>query len=235
MQGVSSDNSTAAKNRRRWSRKEIELLKGSYGLMDEESLAKELKRSRESVARMAATLFTPRSGPWTARELENLRRYLGATNARDVIARALGRDVDEVQGQILELGRVQTSGRWGRADQLRFKRLYGRRSDQELAVIFSRSIESVRRLAARLCLAKDKVFVAKESGRGATRMPRWSARELGLLREAYAQMPNLELAQRLNRSIKSVVSKAHHIGLRKDPQRLQEMGRENVRLRADRR
>ena len=40
-----------------------------------------------------------------------------------------------------------------------------------------------------------------------------------------------EAARRLGRSVKSVVSKAHHLGLRKNPERLVEMGRENVGLR----
>jgi hypothetical protein len=33
--------------------------------------------------------------------------------------------------------------------------------------------------------------------------------------------------------VKSVVSKAHNLGLKKDRERLREMGRENVRLRYD--
>ena len=44
---------------------------------------------------------------------------------------------------------------------------------------------------------------------------------------------NLELARTLGRSVKSVVSKAHNLGLKKDRERLRQMGRENVRLRYD--
>jgi hypothetical protein len=62
-------------------------------------------------------------------------------------------------------------------------------------------------------------------------MPRWSNAELDLLRELYPRTSNLDIAQRLQRSVKSVVSKAHHMGLKKELERLQEMGRENVRLR----
>ena len=40
-----------------------------------------------------------------------------------------------------------------------------------------------------------------------------------------------DIALKLDRSVKSVVSKAHNLGLKKDPDRLREMGRENVSLR----
>ena len=62
-------------------------------------------------------------------------------------------------------------------------------------------------------------------------MPRWTTEELDVLRELYATTANLEIADRLNRSVKSIVSKAHHVGLKKDLDRLREMGRQNVSLR----
>jgi len=203
-----------------------------YGLRDEASIARELARSPESVRRMAEAQFrsTARSGPWTVQEVVELKRFLGAS-ALQVIARILGCSQAEVQQKIFELGRIQQPGRWTREETVRFKKIYGSRSDEDLAVIFGRSLEAVRRLAARCCLAKDKAFVKKLAGRGATRMPRWSSEELELLRKLYPSVSNLEIAQRLNRSVKSVVSKAHHIGLHKDPERLRAMGRENVSLR----
>jgi DNA-binding NarL/FixJ family response regulator len=62
-------------------------------------------------------------------------------------------------------------------------------------------------------------------------MPRWNASELEVLRALYPTRSNLEIALELQRSVKSVVSKAHHLGLKKEIERLREMGRENVRLR----
>jgi hypothetical protein len=47
----------------------------------------------------------------------------------------------------------------------------------------------------------------------------------------YNTNSNLEIAQDLQRSVKSVVSKAHNLGLKKSSDRLQEMGRQNVDLR----
>jgi hypothetical protein len=65
-------------------------------------------------------------------------------------------------------------------------------------------------------------------------MPRWDAAAIEKLRQLYPTTPNLELARVLERSVKSVVSKAHNLGLKKEAERLREMGRENVSLRYQR-
>ncbi len=89
----------------------------------------------------------------------------------------------------------------------------------------------MKRLGARYCLAKDKAFVRRLTGSSATRMPRWDRHAIGMLVELYPKTANLELALKLNRSVKSVVSKAHNLGLKKEIERLREMGRENVGMR----
>jgi hypothetical protein len=181
---------------------------------------------------MADQIFvgTRRDGPWTAAEVLKLKRYLGASSA-EVIARVLQRDPADVKRQILELGRIQRSGRWTREEVAQLKRIYGTRTDEDLACIFGRSVESIRSQASRLALAKDKAFLRKVNTETVTRMPRWTEEELAQLREKYSLYSNLEIARQLDRSVKSVVSKAHNLGLRKDPKRLREMGRENVSLR----
>jgi hypothetical protein len=203
-----------------------------WGLRDDAAIARELNRPVASVRRMAESLFPVRkkTGPWTAREVQELKKYLGASN-REVIARILGRQVEEVERQILELGRVQKEQDWTRREIAEFKRLFGTRTDDDLALIFARPVRAIQELAERCSLAKDKAFVRKLRGESATRMPRWSEAELGTLRELYPKVANLEIARRLDRSVKSVVSKAHNLGLKKDRERLREMGRENVRLR----
>ena len=107
-----------------------------------------------------------------------------------------------------------------------------RPGDDDLALVFGRSLDAIRDKANDLCIAKDKAFLRKNSGgKRATRMPRWTEEELDLLRDWYPSHSNLDIAHKLARSVKSVVSKAHNMGLRKDPSRLREMGRENVSLR----
>jgi DNA-binding CsgD family transcriptional regulator len=184
------------------------------------------------VRRIAKRLFPAevKSGPWTASEAQELKRYLGATTP-EVIARILGRSVEEVQAQILDLGRIQRSGSWARAEIARFKRIFGTRTDEDLSRIFGQSTDEVRRLAREHGLSKDKAFLRKLHGAPATRMPRWKDEELEILRSSYAAQPNLEIARRLGRSAKSVLSKAHLLGLKKSDERMREMGRENVRVR----
>lgn len=218
--------------RGRWSQAEVGRLRELYGLRDEDSIARELNRPVASVRKMAETLFpmAVRRGPWTAQEVQELKRYLGATS-EEVIARILGRTPDEIRRQITDLGRIQEGGRWTPDEVAELKRIYGTRTDEDIAVIFGRSVESVQRLATRLCLAKDKAFLRKLVGTAATVMPRWTDEDIERLKELYPEHSNLEIAQKLGRSVKSVVSKAHNLGLKKDRARLQEMGRENVNLR----
>ena len=80
-------------------------------------------------------------------------------------------------------------------------------------------------------MAKDKTFIRMLNGEGSTRMPRWAAEELEALKRDYARRSNLEIARRLGRSVKSIVSKAHHLRLKKSFERLRDMGRKNVSLR----
>ena len=222
----------AGPRRGRWSQVEESLLRDLYGLRDVRSIARELNRSEDSVRRKAEELFqsSARSGPWTVQEVERLKRYLGL-NGPEIIARILGRPRDEVERQIFALGRIQREGDWSRAEVQSFRRVYGTRSDEDLCVIFGRTPRSVHDLARKLCLAKDKAFLRRQRGQGATRMPRWSNEELDLLRRLYPETSNLDIALRLARSVKSVVSKAHHLGLKKAAERLEQMGRENVSLR----
>jgi hypothetical protein len=207
-------------------------LRELYGLRDEAAIARELMRPVDGVARMAKRLFPQeeRSGPWTASDTLKLKRYLGATTP-EVIARILGRRVEEVTAQIFELGRIQGQGAWTRAEIADFKRIYGTRRDEDLARIFGRSEREIRELAQKKRLCKDKAFLRKLHGRPSTRMPRWTAEELEILRREYPDRSNVELARRLGRSEKSIVSKAHNLGLKKSSERLQEMGRVNVSVR----
>lgn len=233
MRGTNGGMSRSSAPRRgRWSQAEQARLKELYGLRDDASIARELNRPVSSVRRMAERLFPveTHSGPWSANEVLRLKRYLGAAS-HEVIARILGRNVDEVRTQITELGRIKHDGSWTREEVAEFKRIYGTRTDEDLSRIFGRTMTDVQELAARHALAKDKAFVRKISGEASTRMPRWSQEELESLRREYPIQSNLEIARRLNRSVKSVVSKAHNLGLKKSSERLRKMGRENVSLR----
>lgn len=63
------------------------------------------------------------------------------------------------------------------------------------------------------------------------KMPRWTVCQLEYVRDHYASVPNEELARRTGKTAKAIVTLAHRFGLRKSPERLIEMGRENVNKR----
>jgi len=227
---------TAASRRGRWSAEEIARFRELYGLKEEAVIARELNRSLASVRNMATQLFDgpSKTGPWTAAEVASLKRFLGASPVA-TIARILGRRSEEVQAQIAELARIRKTGNWSQDDLGLFKRVYGTRADEDLAILFGRRVSEVQKKARDLRLAKDKAFLRRSrSAEETTRMPRWRKDELAILRELYPHSSNLEIARKLDRSVKSVVSKAHNMGLRKDPSRLSEMGRQNVSLRYSR-
>jgi hypothetical protein len=64
--------------------------------------------------------------------------------------------------------------------------------------------------------------------------PRWTEHEIGVLNQWYSTIPNEFLARKLHRTVKSVVAKAFSMGLKKTPERIAQMGRENVAIRWDR-
>lgn len=116
------------------------------------------------------------------------------------------------------------------ADFLRdLKRLYGTKTDEELAIHFDVRIETIQRHAAEYGLQKSK-----RAFPGLQPMPRWTPEHVAVLEAAYPTVPNVDIARRLRRSVRSVISKAHKLGLRKTVERLEEMGRKNVQLRRDR-
>jgi hypothetical protein len=223
---------SSAPRRGRWSQAEQARLRELYGLKEDRVIARELNRPVASVRRMAEKLFprTLKTGPWTASEAQELKKYLGASPPVK-IARILGRSSEEVEQKIQELGRVRFDRSWTREETAEFKRIYGTRTDEDLSLIFGRSEDEIDREARRHALAKDKAFVRKLRGEAATRMPRWSSEEIEILKRDYPYRPNLEIARELERTVKSVVSKAHNLGLKKSSDRLREMGRENVSQR----
>ena len=185
---------------------------------------------------MAESLFrdggeAPRV-PGPPQEVQKLKKYLGASGARGDRPDPRSRSGARSTSRSSSWGVSSTAGAGPATKRASFKRIYGTRSDESLALIFGRSEQAIKRHAESLHLAKDKAFLRKVKGSGTTRMPRWSEQELELLKPAlpdHAQ-PRRSRSE-LNRSVKSVVSKAHHMGLKKDIERLREMGRQNVSLR----
>ena len=148
-----------------------------------------------------------------------------------VIAEHLGRLCEEVDQRLANLRRPLGDRPWAPGEIYEFRNLYGTMPDEVLSRIFSRPVEFIRDQARDQALAKSRSFRRRHERGAVTPMPRWTDEETERLRELYPVMPNREIALLLQRSIKSVISKAHHLGLHKSRHRLRQMGRENVRRR----
>lgn len=215
---------------------EMAYLKEVFGRRPDEVIARELGRPVESISKMAVQVFRgPRvSGEWSEEERHTLRECLGATEITN-IALILRRSESDVRRAIEGMETDTKRGRWTPEEVAVLKRLYGSRMDEDLAKVLGRNVGAIRRQARKLHLAKDKTFLRRVHQRPATRMPRWSEEEVRTLVRLYSSESNLEIAEHLGRSVKSVVSKAHELSLKKSSERLQAMGRDNVSLRVDRR
>lgn len=230
---------TGARPRRRgnWSVQELERLKLLVPRRGVESAAGLLRRSPDSVRRKALELMRspPRRGPWTADDDDRLRASWGAVDAR-LLGPMLGRSTQEVRRRAQELSKTRVTGAWRPEERRRLKQLYGTRSDEDLELCLGRAREDILSEAVRFRLAKDKRFVAAspEASRR-TRMPRWTSDEVARLRELYPRLDNLAVARELDRTVTSVANKANQLGLRKSPELLADIGRNNIAQRYARR
>lgn len=187
--------------------------------------------SPPALPRRGHSAHDPSRLPLSNAEREWLERFLGASLPQRTIARLLGLSLAETAACIQALEREAERGGWSRSEIATFKRLHGSHPDEDLARLFGRRVVEVRRKAKELRLSKNKAFLSREYGKGSTQMPRWGAEEIEFLRASYPTESNIALARKLGRSVPSVVSKAHHLGLKKTVDRLRVMGRENVRVR----
>ena len=175
-----------------------------------------------------------RDGAWSDEETVELRRYLGAVDL-DLLARMLGRSRADLDRRLVELAGEPRGEPFSPDEIVTFKRLYGTRSDEDLSLVFGRQLALVQETAKQLCLSKDKVFCARSPAARTRRACRaGTPANSSSSRRCTRACSNLDIAQALGRSVKSVVSKAHNLGLKKDKARLQQMGRQNVRMRYER-
>lgn len=217
-----------------WSVTELERLRQLLPRRGVEAMAALLRRSVASVQRKAAEMLRvpPRRGDWTASDEQLLRESFGALDLH-LLSLALGRQPADVRRRAELLRTNLRTGVWTRAEEALLKDLYGTRSDADLEVSMSRSAADIAAAARRLCLAKDKRFAAhaEPDEVAPQRMPRWTAAEVAQLRAIYPDLPNLEVARQLGRTVTSVANKANLLGLKKGPRLLADLGRQNVGLR----
>ncbi len=245
MSGARGGKGSGMQKRGNWSVEELTKLRGSFGRRPLSQLVRELRRSKETILHRAQKMFGRRkkTGPWTEEELTCLREMIGCSDL-ETMALVLGRPASGVLEQLRAMSKEKKKGRFSE-DEVLFMKTFGpSRPDWALAIAMGRDVAVLRRKAKALGLGKDKRLeevpipemepIIRLVPQPRPRMPRWSPEECQLLRERYSKVSNLVLARSLNRSVSSIVAKANELGLKKDPTRLEEMGRENAARRRDR-
>jgi hypothetical protein len=217
-----------------WSRTSDAILGAEYGRKRLLSLARSLQRTEALTRRRFEQLFpiVPASpeAVWTPEHEAALPDFLGMSGA-DTISRALRVPEDLVQARLEALKAARSSRPWTHAEDRLLVEVYGHRHDEGLSLLFTRPVEDVQQRAKELAVAKDKAYRRAEFGASSTRMPRWTEEQYRILREMYPTFSNLEIARRIGRSLKSVTSTGHKLGLKKSEERMREMGKENIRHR----
>lgn len=233
------------KKRGNWSVEELTKLRASFGRRPVSQLVRELKRSEETILVRAQKMFARRkkSGAWNQEEVDSLREMVGCSDL-ETMALVLGRPKRSVLTQLRKLSKRKQKGRFTEDEILFLKNFGPSRPDWSLAIAMGRDVSVIRRKAKALGLGKDKRLeevpipemepIVRLAPQPKPKMPRWSPDDCKILRERYPTVSNLQIAKALNRSVSSIVAKANELRLKKDPLRLEEMGRENAARRRDR-
>lgn len=228
--------------RGRWSRADLFEFERLFGTRPLPEIAKRLCRPVATLRKLADKHFplVRHAIVWTLEHEERFTVLYGAIDDDlETVARALRVPVTKVDEERAARLRDRASKPWTLEDDAFLKKYFSSRTTFALSVVLSRFEPDIEARATHFALSKDKAFVARlrrelATGYGGsthTPMPRWTKAEIRVLRERYADTSNVELARELKKSQKSVVSKAHHLGLKKSAERLAAMGSENVALR----
>jgi hypothetical protein len=222
-----------------WSAPDTSMLKRMYGMCKRTKIAQKVGRPLASVNKMVAKLFPEstenNNKPWTASEVAKLKNMLGSEGDEVQWARIFKRSVADVERKIIGFQSDVAERPWTRESLADLKRLFGSRSNFDLTLILGMPEKQIVAKAQELRLAKDKKFCSSTNdSERTTKMPRWSSEDIETLKRLHPITPNTELAQRLNRTTKSITSKAASLGLKKQPEHLRKMGRDNVDWRYNR-
>ncbi len=229
-----------------WSVEDLSRLKSQVGRKPLEQLARELKRTPETILLRARQLFPQktRTGHLSRSEECELRIMVGVADLQ-TMSLVLRRSQEEILRVLDRWARKDRKGRFQPWEIRHLKQCYPCRPDWALSLVHSRELTTLRKKASELGLGRDKRCesvmipgfepILEIYPELPVRMPRWSANDVRLLRKLYPTRSNLEISQELDRSVKSIVAKASEVGLKKTRNRLRQMGRENVAVRHGRR
>lgn len=225
-----------------WSSEELIKLRETYGRRPLGQLSRELRRSKVAIVHRAKVIFSAaaRPGKPNAEDEAVIREMVGITDV-ETMASVVKRRPGELTKLLQVWAHEERRGRFQTWELRYLKACFASRPDWAVALVLGRNTTVIRKRARGLCLGKDRRLESVSLGflgdfidkvpQPPIRMPRWTQDEIAVLSRLYANRSNLQLAQVLGRSVKSVIAKANEVGLRKTQARLEAMGRENVQVR----
>jgi len=221
----------SSRRRGAWSSFEVARLRELFARGGVAHAAVLLRRTEAAVRRKVHELYDRRlvRGGWRPEEVEALRTAWGALDLEEVQL-LLARSPRDIGAKVKELREQVRDGPWTPDELQRLKQLFGSRGLADLEVCLSRAADDIASRAEALCLGRDR-----KRRIGASRMPRWRPEEVVLLRRLYPHLENGDVARQMGRTAASVANKAHQLGLRKSPDLLARLGRNNVAHRHGRR
>jgi len=203
-----------------WSAHELALLKKLYPHCKcPRDVAKQLGRPVTAVRQRAYSLGIKmaKSRLWSAGELKLLRELYPVKSLKE-LAEQLGRSPEAVRFRARAMGLWKESGRkvWSNEDNKLLKKMYPKNTMQAIADKLGRSFCSVEKRARELGLRKRPSYA---------HYPRWSAKEIELLKKLYPHRNSQEVADKIGRSVGMVRARASKLGLKKSKKFLKTLGR----------
>lgn len=158
--GIKEDKPKKKVNRRRWTKKEIDYLIANTGVLTLTQIAKQLKRSVDSVESKLSRLeiscaMQPLPEPWTQEEIDYLSNHL-ETNTHAEIARKLGRTTISIRRKVNALGLTKSTPRWTEEEVNYLIEFVGRDSVKKMAKTLNRTEDAVQNKLNRLGIGNTK-------------------------------------------------------------------------------
>jgi len=207
--------SRAGRTRRRWTREEDEYLRATFKTTRAREIAVRLGRTRSGVAQRALrVLLLPRKGArpsgvkWALEADAFLHANYGMVRSREIAA-TLHRTVNAVHDRAHRLHLTRRTVRgpnraWSVEDEQYVRENYGKVSREEIAKWLNRTPAAVSTRAG-----------SPHWGPAPQRRSRkdWDPVEDAVLRESYGKTPTQTIGRALGRTVSSVHSRAHKLGL----------------------
>lgn len=144
---------------KKWSKKEVELLKKVYPTESKEELEKLFNRNMAAITFKANTLNLKRQQYWTKKEEELLiKNYAELTD--EELSKLLGRSIASIRNKASRLELRKNSEKpkaklWSQKEIKKLEELYPNASKEELTRVFNRSLNAIRNKAFQLNINRN--------------------------------------------------------------------------------